>query len=93
MCVCCRWGSVLSDLSSPTPQTAPVAQTYWLMGLVYEWSHFIVHTRVRPGTKLGRAIKEHHTRYGAAVTTNVWGRWGCDVYLRTVGRGMLACAY
>lgn len=39
------------------------SQAYWLMGLAYEWSHFIVHTRVQPTTKLGRAIKAHHTRY------------------------------
>lgn len=57
----CALGLTLT-LSTTTLPNRP--QTYWLMGLVYEWSHYIVHTRVRPGTKIGRAIKEHHTRYG-----------------------------
>jgi hypothetical protein len=33
------------------------------MGLFYEWAHFSVHTRVRPRTALGKAIKAHHTKH------------------------------
>ncbi|CAN0224850.1 unnamed protein product [Ectocarpus fasciculatus] len=31
------------------------------MGLVYEWVHFIVHTRVVPRSQLGKDLKRHHT--------------------------------
>lgn len=59
-------------------------QTYWLMGLVYEWSHYIVHTRVRPATKLGRAIKEHHTRYSQPLAGNEMYGWRCRYVLKLI---------
>ncbi|PRW45324.1 fatty acid hydroxylase [Chlorella sorokiniana] len=34
--------------------------TYFAMGLLYEYTHFIVHTRYLPRSKLGKAIRMHH---------------------------------
>ncbi|CAN0028247.1 unnamed protein product [Laminaria digitata] len=34
---------------------------YMSMGLVYEWVHFIVHTRVVPRSRFGKELKRHHT--------------------------------
>ncbi|KAI7842074.1 hypothetical protein COHA_004270 [Chlorella ohadii] len=38
--------------------TASVA--YFAMGLLYEYTHFIVHTRYLPRSKLAKAIRMHH---------------------------------
>ena len=51
------------SLPPSLPFSLPFPQTYWLMGLFYEWAHFSVHTRVRPRTALGKAIKSHHTKH------------------------------
>lgn len=34
--------------------------SYFAMGLLYEYTHFIVHTRYLPHSKLGKAIRMHH---------------------------------
>jgi len=43
--------------------------TYWSMGLMYIWCHFIVHTRYTPQNKLMRKIQQnhmkHHCKYGS----------------------------
>lgn len=36
------------------------ASTFWTMGLAYEWTHFLVHTKVVPGSALGRRVRRHH---------------------------------
>ena len=33
---------------------------YWALGLCYEWTHYFVHTRVVPGSALGRRLRRHH---------------------------------
>ncbi|GAB5037603.1 fatty acid hydroxylase [Nannochloropsis oceanica] len=60
------WGAVACGagwLMLPQPWVWTVLGTYWLMGLLYEWAHFSVHTRVRPRTALGKAVKAHHTKH------------------------------
>lgn len=32
-------------------------------GLVYEWAHFIAHTRVKPGSAFWRQVKENHIKH------------------------------
>jgi len=36
---------------------------YSLAGLGYEWSHYIVHTKVRPKAKLFQAIRQNHMKH------------------------------
>lgn len=36
--------------------------TYYMMGLLYLWTHFLVHTHVVPRSDLGRRIRRHHIR-------------------------------
>ncbi|CAM9754519.1 unnamed protein product [Choristocarpus tenellus] len=45
----------------PAPLSLTVLGCYMTMGLVYEWTHYIVHTRVVPQSKLWKALKRHHT--------------------------------
>ncbi|CAN0569168.1 unnamed protein product, partial [Ectocarpus sp. 12 AP-2014] len=45
----------------PLPLAITVLVVYMSMGLVYEWVHFIVHTRVVPRSQLGKDLKRHHT--------------------------------
>lgn len=37
--------------------------TYYMMGLLYLWTHFLVHTHVVPRSDLGRRIRRHHIRH------------------------------
>lgn len=34
--------------------------TYYLMGLLYEWTHYLTHTRYKPKTAFVRSLKAHH---------------------------------
>jgi hypothetical protein len=34
--------------------------TYFSMGLLYEWTHYMAHTKYKPTSALGRLIKSHH---------------------------------
>ena len=36
---------------------------YWLMGLVYIWCHFLVHTRYVPRSRFMKAIRQNHMRH------------------------------
>ncbi|CAM9274340.1 unnamed protein product [Chrysoparadoxa australica] len=53
-------GSIIF-MSLPQPQALTCLASYMGMGLMYEWVHFLVHTRVQPRTAIGRAWKRHHT--------------------------------
>lgn len=60
------WGAVANALALcllPRPLALTSLIVYWLMGLLYEWAHFVVHTRVHFTSGLGKAIKAHHTRH------------------------------
>eukprot|EP00270_Netrium_digitus_P004395 TRINITY_DN15477_c0_g1_i1.p1 TRINITY_DN15477_c0_g1~~TRINITY_DN15477_c0_g1_i1.p1 ORF type:complete len:229 (-),score=10.48 TRINITY_DN15477_c0_g1_i1:268-954(-) len=37
--------------------------TYYCMGLSYEWTHFLVHTRVRMDSYVGQIIKRAHVKH------------------------------
>eukprot|EP00752_Nemacystus_decipiens_P011933 g10583.t1 len=49
------------NLVLPLPMALTVLAAYMSMGLVYEWVHFFVHTRVVPRSQLGKELKRHHT--------------------------------
>ena len=34
--------------------------TYYIMGLVYEWTHYLTHTRYMPNTSFVKNLKAHH---------------------------------
>ena len=36
------------------------AIVYWCMGLLYEWTHFLVHTRYVPRSAAARSVRRHH---------------------------------
>jgi len=46
---------------SATSLTA--SATYFTCGLLYEWTHFIVHTHYVPTSKLGRHVRQHHMQH------------------------------
>lgn len=37
--------------------------SYWTMGLLYEFTHYIVHTRVKPVGPIWKSIKKNHIRH------------------------------
>jgi len=57
--------SVFVILASVLPLTLALSATlgYGIAGLVYEWTHFIVHTRVKPRTAFGKLVRDHHMRH------------------------------
>lgn len=59
------WGVAfcsLAALTIPGPGLClTVMLVYWGMGLLYEWSHYIVHTKVQPKTRLGKVRHSTHT--------------------------------
>jgi sterol desaturase/sphingolipid hydroxylase (fatty acid hydroxylase superfamily) len=44
----------------PSPRGVTFVATVFSLGLVYEWTHYLVHTEYRPRTRLYRAIWRHH---------------------------------
>lgn len=44
----------------PTPLALTATASYYLCGLVYQYNHYIAHTRAMPMTSWGRASKKHH---------------------------------
>lgn len=46
-------------LGSPR-RAATAAATYATMGLIYEWTHFLVHTSYRPRSPLYKRIRKNH---------------------------------
>lgn len=61
------WGVAfcsLAALTIPGPGLClTVMLVYWAMGLLYEWSHYIVHTKVQPKTRLGKVRDITHNTY------------------------------
>ena len=56
--------------------------TYYLMGLLYEWTHYLTHTRYKPKTAFVRGLKAHHmthhlddNRCKFAFTAPVLDKW------------------
>lgn len=39
------------------------ALAYWCMGLLYVFSHYAVHTRAVPRSRLGRRVRQHHMQH------------------------------
>jgi sterol desaturase/sphingolipid hydroxylase (fatty acid hydroxylase superfamily) len=53
-------GVVLVAVLVPAPIGLMLAATITSVGLVYEWTHYLVHTDYRPRTAAYRAIWRHH---------------------------------
>ncbi len=55
--------------------TWPLAMTaisfFMLMGLMYDWTHFLIHTRYRPRTRLYKHLWRHH-RLHHCKNENYW---------------------
>lgn len=47
-------------LLGPSRAALTAMATYSTMALVYEWTHFIVHSNVKPRTAYGRAVRRNH---------------------------------
>ena len=55
----------------PLPLALSATLGYAGAGLFYEWSHFIVHTRVRFSSAYWKNMKDHHIRHHL-VDSNYW---------------------
>jgi hypothetical protein len=47
-------------LFGPRPAAVTAMATYSTMALFYEWTHFIVHTNVKPLTSYGQHVRRNH---------------------------------
>ena len=43
-----------------SPKSLTGTTAYFACGLMYEWTHFIVHTHYVPRSRLGRHVRQHH---------------------------------
>jgi hypothetical protein len=61
------WGALM-----PTWSLAMTAVAFFIsMGLMYEWTHFLIHTRYRPRTRLYKHLWRHH-RLHHCKNENYW---------------------
>lgn len=82
----------------PTRAAVTAMATYSTMALFYEWTHFIVHTNVKPRTAYGARVRKnhrlHHFRhehYWFAFTLPLVDRWfGTDPDPATITRSRTA---
>jgi hypothetical protein len=47
----------------PTPLALSATLGYATAGLVYEWAHFIVHTRVKPPNSFWKRVRDNHIKH------------------------------
>jgi sterol desaturase/sphingolipid hydroxylase (fatty acid hydroxylase superfamily) len=47
----------------PLPMAVSAALGYATAGLFYEWSHYIVHTKVKPPNRFMRTMRDNHMRH------------------------------
>ncbi len=50
----------LFTLLLPPDLALTASLTYFLMGLTYEYTHFIVHTKYNPTTAYARSVRRNH---------------------------------
>ena len=67
--------------------------TYFVMGLLYEWTHYLTHTRYVPKTAFVKSLKTHHmthhlhdNRCNFAFTLPVMDAWSRSDDFRIMGR-------
>ena len=85
-------------LFGPTRAALTAMATYTTMTLFYEWTHFIVHTNVKPRTKYGERVRRnhrlHHYRHEGswfAFTVPAIDRWfGTDPDPDTIAKSPTA---
>lgn len=53
-------GAILTGLLGPRRRALSAFATYSTMALVYEWTHFIVHTGVRPKREYVKTLRRNH---------------------------------
>mmetsp|Transcript_21970 Transcript_21970/g.28870 ORF Transcript_21970/g.28870 Transcript_21970/m.28870 type:complete len:281 (+) Transcript_21970:127-969(+) len=56
-------------LPEPLSLTASIA--YACAGMFYEWTHYFVHTRVKPPNEFWKRVRDHHVRHHR-VNSNFW---------------------
>ena len=54
---------VLLQILLPMPLALSATIGYAIAGLKYEWTHYIVHTKVRPKSKSMQRIRDNHMRH------------------------------
>ncbi|CAB9498008.1 Fatty acid hydroxylase [Seminavis robusta] len=55
----------------PLPIAISATLGYAMAGLFYEWAHFIVHTKVRPGSAFMKQVRDNHMRHHQ-IDTKYW---------------------
>jgi len=55
----------------PDPLSISASIGYASAGIFYEWTHYIVHTRVKPPNAFWKRVKDHHRRHHC-VNQNYW---------------------
>lgn len=75
-------GAIFLGLLGPRRRTVTAMATYSTMALAYEWTHFIVHTGVKPRTGYGKKVRQSHLlhhfrneRYWLGFTVPLVDRW------------------
>mmetsp|Transcript_6010 Transcript_6010/g.8500 ORF Transcript_6010/g.8500 Transcript_6010/m.8500 type:complete len:277 (+) Transcript_6010:147-977(+) len=55
----------------PEPLSLTASLAYACAGMFYEWTHYIVHTRVKPPNEFWKRVRDHHVRHHQ-VNSNFW---------------------
>lgn len=75
-------GAIFLGLLGPRRRAVTAMATYSTMALAYEWTHFIVHTGVKPESAYGKKVRRNHLmhhfrneRYWLGFTVPMVDRW------------------
>ena len=60
----------------PLPLACTITFGYALAGLVYEWAHFVVHTKVKPRSQFMRRMRDNHIRHHC-IDDRYWFAFSC----------------
>ena len=79
--VAVAFGALSGSWSGPVSALAG----YWFGGLSYEAAHFAAHTRVRPVTRVGAALRSHHAKHHLAGGDRAWFAFQAPFLDRALG--------